>query len=124
MEAQPCGVTGAALATGDGACRRDASTSRRGRSPRPVGIKAGGGTRGHDKAVRRLAEAAGAAVALSPGSTGVLPDAHAKNMHVAGSKGSISGNFAAAEAGLWIVIGSRAVCQADCRASATRKPSR
>jgi 3D-(3,5/4)-trihydroxycyclohexane-1,2-dione acylhydrolase (decyclizing) len=79
-----------------------------------VVIKAGGGTRGHDAAVRRLAEASGAAVALSPGSTGVLPDAHAQNMHVGGSKGSISGNFAMAEADLLIVIGSRAVCQADC----------
>ena len=79
-----------------------------------VAIKAGGGTRGHDAVVRRLAEAAGAAVVLSPGSTGVLPDAHAQNMHVGGSKGSISGNFAMAEAELLIVIGSRAVCQADC----------
>ncbi len=51
---------------------------------------------------------------LSPGSTGVLPDAHPQNMHVGGSKGSISGNFAMAEADLLIVIGSRAVCQADC----------
>jgi 3D-(3,5/4)-trihydroxycyclohexane-1,2-dione acylhydrolase (decyclizing) len=79
-----------------------------------VAIKAGGGTRGHDGAVRRLAEAAGAAVILSPGSTGVLPDAHAQNMHVGGSKGSISGNYAMSEADLLIVIGSRAVCQADC----------
>jgi 3D-(3,5/4)-trihydroxycyclohexane-1,2-dione acylhydrolase (decyclizing) len=79
-----------------------------------VAIKAGGGTRGHDAAVRRLAQAAGAAVVLSPGSTGVLPDAHAQNMHVGGSKGSISGNFAMNEAELVIVIGSRAVCQADC----------
>lgn len=81
---------------------------------RKVAIKAGGGTRGHDAAVRRLAEAAGAAVVLSPGSTGVLPDAHAHNMHVGGSKGSISGNYAMAEAELLIVIGSRGVCQADC----------
>ena len=51
---------------------------------------------------------------LSPGSTGVLPDAHAQNMHVGGSKGSISGNHAMAKADLLIVIGSRAVCQADC----------
>jgi 3D-(3,5/4)-trihydroxycyclohexane-1,2-dione acylhydrolase (decyclizing) len=79
-----------------------------------VAIKAGGGTRGHDAAVRRLAEAAGAAVVLSPGSTGVLPDAHGQNMHVGGSKGSISGNFAMAEAEMLIVVGSRAVCQADC----------
>lgn len=79
-----------------------------------VAIKAGGGTRGHDAAMKRLAEAAGAAVVLSPGSTGVLSDGHAQNMHVGGSKGSISGNFAMAEAELLIVIGSRAVCQADC----------
>ena len=79
-----------------------------------VVIKAGGGTRGHDAAITKLAEAAGATVVLSPGSTGVLPDAHAQNMHVGGSKGSISGNYAMAEAELLIVIGSRAVCQADC----------
>jgi len=79
-----------------------------------IAIKAGGGTRGHDTAIKRLAEAAGAAVVLSPGSTGVLPDRHAQNMHVGGSKGSISGNYAMAEAELLIVIGSRAVCQADC----------
>src|SRR5262245_29555534 len=79
-----------------------------------IAIKAGGGTRGHDAAVRKLAEAAGAAVVLSPGSTGVLPDGHAQNMHVGGSKGSISGNYAMAEADLLIVVGSRAVCQADC----------
>ncbi|MGE0563532.1 MAG: thiamine pyrophosphate-binding protein [Pseudolabrys sp.] len=79
-----------------------------------VTIKAGGGCRGHDAAIRRLAEVAKAAVVLSPGSTGVLPDAHPQNMHVGGSKGSISGNHAMAEAELVIVIGSRAVCQADC----------
>lgn len=79
-----------------------------------IAIKAGGGTRGHDAAVRKLAEATGAAVVLSPGSTGVLPDSHQQNMHVGGSKGSISGNFAMANAELVIVIGSRAVCQADC----------
>ena len=79
-----------------------------------VAIKAGGGTRGHDASVRRLAEAAEATVVLSPGSTGVLPDMHPQNMHVGGSKGSISGNYAAGEAELVIVIGSRAVCQADC----------
>jgi 3D-(3,5/4)-trihydroxycyclohexane-1,2-dione acylhydrolase (decyclizing) len=90
---------------------------------RKVAIKAGGGTRGHDAAVRRLAQAAGAAVVLSPGSTGVLPDAHAQNMHVGGSKGSSSGNFAMAEAELLIVIGSRAVCQADCSGIGYRNAS-
>ncbi len=79
-----------------------------------VMIKAGGGTRGHDAAIRRLAEAAGAVVVTSPGSTGVLADNDPKNMHVGGSKGSLSGNHAMRHAGLVIVIGSRAVCQADC----------
>ncbi len=77
-------------------------------------IKAGGGTRGADSAVRQLAERIGAAVVLSPGSTGVLPDAHPQNMHVGGSKGSISGNYAMENATLLIAIGTRAVCQADC----------
>jgi 3D-(3,5/4)-trihydroxycyclohexane-1,2-dione acylhydrolase (decyclizing) len=77
-------------------------------------IKAGGGTRAFAAAVRELAERTGAAVVLSPGSTGVLPHAHPQNMHVGGSKGSISGNFAMQHADLLIAIGTRAVCQADC----------
>jgi len=77
-------------------------------------IKVGGGGRRFAAPIRALAETIGAAVALSPGSTGVLPDAHPQNMHVGGSKGSISGNFAMGEAELLIAIGSRAVCQSDC----------
>jgi 3D-(3,5/4)-trihydroxycyclohexane-1,2-dione acylhydrolase (decyclizing) len=79
-----------------------------------IAIKAGGGARGADDAVHHLAERIGAAVVLSPGSTGVLPDAHQQNMHVGGSKGSISGNYAMENATLLIAIGTRAVCQADC----------
>jgi 3D-(3,5/4)-trihydroxycyclohexane-1,2-dione acylhydrolase (decyclizing) len=44
----------------------------------------------------------------------VLPDKHPQNMHVGGSKGSISGNYAMENAELAIIVGSRAVCQADC----------
>ena len=77
-------------------------------------IKAGGGSRHSANSVRQLAERVGAAVVLSPNSTGVLPDDHPLNMHVGGSKGSISGNFAMEEAELLIVAGSRAVCQSDC----------
>lgn len=79
-----------------------------------VAIKAGGGSRGYADQVRQLAELAGAVVIESPGSTGILPDAHPQNMHVGGSKGSISGNHAMEEADLLVVIGSRAVCQSDC----------
>ncbi|NUY29488.1 thiamine pyrophosphate-binding protein [Paraburkholderia sp. JPY303] len=79
-----------------------------------VAIKVGAGARHAAVAVRRLAEASGAVAVLSPGTVGVLPDAHPQNLHVAGSKGSISGNWAMQEAELLIVIGSRAVCQSDC----------
>ncbi len=79
-----------------------------------VAVKAGGGSRAAASALRRFAEAAGAAVVLSPGSTGVLPDTHPQNMHVGGSKGSLSGNFAMQEAELVVFVGSRAVCQSDC----------
>jgi 3D-(3,5/4)-trihydroxycyclohexane-1,2-dione acylhydrolase (decyclizing) len=84
------------------------------RATEKVVIKAGGGTRGHAAALRKLACAVGAPVVLSPGSTGVMMDGHAQNMHVGGSKGSISGNFAMEGAELVIMIGSRGVCQADC----------
>ncbi|MFP6558964.1 thiamine pyrophosphate-dependent enzyme [Paraburkholderia sp. B3] len=77
-------------------------------------IKAGGGSRRHGEQMARLADAVNGAVVLSPGSVGVLPDAHPRNMHVGGSKGSISGNHSMESATLLIAVGSRAVCQADC----------
>lgn len=83
------------------------------RSHKRIVMKVGGGGRKHADAIRRLADSIGAAVVQSPGSTGVLPDAHPQNMHVGGSKGSISGNYAMAEGDLLVVIGSRGVCQAD-----------
>ena len=79
-----------------------------------VAIKLGGGSRTASETVRRLAEKAGALVVSSPGASGVIPSDHAQNMCVGGSKGSISGNWAMEEAELLVVIGSRAVCQADC----------
>ncbi|MBJ7380763.1 MAG: thiamine pyrophosphate-binding protein [Polynucleobacter sp.] len=77
-------------------------------------FKVGGGGRTFYREIRKFAELAGATVVLSPGSTGVMPDDHPANMHVGGSKGSISGNFAMQNAELLVVIGSRAVCQSDC----------
>lgn len=79
-----------------------------------VAIKLGGGSRSATMAVRRLAEAAGALVVSSPGASGVMPSDHPHYMCVGGSKGSISGNWSMDEAELLVVIGSRAVCQADC----------
>jgi 3D-(3,5/4)-trihydroxycyclohexane-1,2-dione acylhydrolase (decyclizing) len=79
-----------------------------------LGAAYGAGLRVSAAAVRQLAERTGAVVVLSPNSVGVLPDDHPQNMHVGGSKGSISVNFAMEEAELLIVAGSRAVCQSDC----------
>ena len=84
------------------------------RSRRRIVIKAGGGARAHHEAIRKFATRVGAPVVLSPGSTGVVADSHDQNMHVGGSKGSISGNYAMHNADSVIMIGSRAVCQADC----------
>ena len=79
-----------------------------------VAVKAGGGSRSFARSLLRFVESSGAAAVLSPGSTGVLPDFHPQNMHVGGSKGSISGNFVMEEAEVLVVVGSRAVCQSDC----------
>ncbi len=77
-------------------------------------VKVGGGARRFADEVRTFVERTGAVAVLSPGSTGVLPDAHPQNLHVGGSKGSVSGNFAMEEATLLVAVGTRAVCQSDC----------
>jgi 3D-(3,5/4)-trihydroxycyclohexane-1,2-dione acylhydrolase (decyclizing) len=77
-------------------------------------IKAGGGCLSVSDELTAFAESIGAAVVVSPKSTGVIPDDHPQNCHVGGSKGSISGNFAMENAELLIAIGTRAVCQSDC----------
>ena len=101
-----------AMATADEAVFRDAAATLAHHDR--VVIKVGGGGRKFGAAIAKLAERAGAAVVLSPVAVGVLPDGHPQNMHVGGSKGSISGNFAMEQATLLVAIGSRAVCQSDC----------
>ncbi len=86
-----------------------------------VTIKVGGGAHRYPEAIEALVGATGGVAVLSPGALGVLPDAHPGNMHVGGSKGTICGNFAMAEANLVIVVGSRAVCQADCSGTGFEK---
>ena len=88
---------------------------------RSVAIKVGGGARRYPAAVEALVSATGGVAVLSPGALGALPDAHPRNMHVGGSKGTLSGNFAMANADLVIVVGSRAVCQADCSGTGFEK---
>jgi 3D-(3,5/4)-trihydroxycyclohexane-1,2-dione acylhydrolase (decyclizing) len=84
------------------------------RAHRRIVIKVGGGARAFPGKIAALAEAVDGLVVISPGALGVLPDSHPRNMHVGGSKGSVSGNAAMTEADLLIAIGTRAVCQTDC----------
>jgi 3D-(3,5/4)-trihydroxycyclohexane-1,2-dione acylhydrolase (decyclizing) len=91
------------------------------RRHRRVVVKVGGGARPHPAAIEALLHATDGVAALSPGALGVLPDAHPRNMHVGGSKGTLSGNYAMANADLVIVVGSRAVCQADCSGTGFEK---
>ena len=91
------------------------------RRHRRVVVKVGGGARPHPAAIEALLDATGGVAALSPGALGVLPDAHPRNMHVGGSKGTMSGNYAMANADLLIAVGSRAVCQADCSGTGFEK---
>jgi 3D-(3,5/4)-trihydroxycyclohexane-1,2-dione acylhydrolase (decyclizing) len=90
-------------------------------SHRRIVIKAGGGTRRFAAEIRSLAAATGGVVVLGPGSLGVMPDDDRANMHVGGSKGSLSGNYAMDNADLAIIVGSRAVCQADCSGTGYRE---
>jgi len=91
------------------------------RRHRRVLVKVGGGARRFPAAVEALLRATDGVAALSPGALGVLPDAHPRNMHVGGSKGTLSGNYAMANADLLIAVGSRAVCQADCSGTGYEK---
>jgi 3D-(3,5/4)-trihydroxycyclohexane-1,2-dione acylhydrolase (decyclizing) len=79
-----------------------------------IAMRVGGGAVGCGDAAMRLAERVGAAVIMGPVAMDVVESDFALNVGPAGSKGSISGNFAAENATLVINVGGRGVCQADC----------
>ena len=116
LDALPRALSPSPMAVGEHAALEEAV--RRIQTHRRIVIKVGGGARAFPREIRTLVEAVSGVAALSPGALGVLPHAHPQNMGVSGSKGSISGNYATAEADLVIVVGSRAVCQADCSGTA------
>ncbi len=78
-----------------------------------VVIRAGGGSREAGDELIALAELADGVIITSPIATGVVPYNYERNMTVAGSKGSICGNFAMETADLLVAVGSRSVCQSD-----------
>ena len=76
-------------------------------------VRIGGGARGAAPEIIELLELVDGLAVTSPLVSGVIPYNHPRNMTVAGSKGSISGNWAMDEADLLIAIGTRFVCQSD-----------
>lgn len=79
-----------------------------------VVVRVGGGARNAGNEILELLEVADGVAITAPVASGVIPYNHPRNMTVAGSKGSICGNYAMENADLLIVIGSRFVCQSDC----------
>jgi 3D-(3,5/4)-trihydroxycyclohexane-1,2-dione acylhydrolase (decyclizing) len=84
------------------------------RKARRIVVRIGGGAREAGKEIDELLDLVDGVAITTPVASGVLPYNHPRNMSVAGSKGSISGNFAMENASLLIAIGTRFVCQSDC----------
>jgi 3D-(3,5/4)-trihydroxycyclohexane-1,2-dione acylhydrolase (decyclizing) len=112
LDELPVGAPPPFGAAGDDAAYRDAVRAIQ--QAERVVVKVGGGARGAGAELERLLELADGVAVLSPLVSGVLPYAHARNMTVGGSKGSLCGNFAMEHADLLIAVGSRFVCQSDC----------
>jgi 3D-(3,5/4)-trihydroxycyclohexane-1,2-dione acylhydrolase (decyclizing) len=77
-------------------------------------VRVGGGARDAGPEIQELLDKIDGMAIVSPVASGVIPYNHPRNMTVAGSKGSISGNYAMENADLLIAIGTRFVCQSDC----------
>ena len=76
-------------------------------------MRIGGGARKAGESIIRFSEKTGAQIILSPNCDAVVSD-YPANRNIAGSKGSIIGNFAAETATLVIDVAGRGVCQSTC----------
>ncbi len=84
-----------------------------------VVVKTGNGARGVEAALlSEFLDRADAGYVHGPSAVGIIPGSNPRNMTVGGSKGSICGNAAMAEAELVVTIGARAVCQWDSSGTA------
>ena len=79
-----------------------------------VVVRLGRGAVGFGDEIEEFLELVDGVAVVAPAVQGLIPFHHPRNMTVGGSKGSISGNFAMANADTLVVIGSRSVCQSDC----------
>ena len=76
-------------------------------------VRVGGGARGAGPELLEFLELVDGVAVVSPLVSGVIPYDHERNMLVAGSKGSICGNYAMEHADLLVAVGTRFVCQSD-----------
>lgn len=83
------------------------------RQHKKIAIRVGGGCVGAGGPVKALAQAIGAAVITGPVAMDVVESDFELNVGPAGSKGSISGNYAAEHATLIINAGGRGICCTD-----------
>jgi 3D-(3,5/4)-trihydroxycyclohexane-1,2-dione acylhydrolase (decyclizing) len=83
-----------------------------------VVVRVGGGARNAGKELEEFLELADGIAITSPVVSGVIPYNHSRNMTVAGSKGSLSGNYAMENADALVVLGARFACQSDCSRTA------
>ena len=81
---------------------------------RKIVLRVGGGAVGAGAQIKALATHIGAAVVMGPVALDVVESDFPLNAGPAGSKGSLSGNFASENATLVINAGGRGVCQSDC----------
>jgi 3D-(3,5/4)-trihydroxycyclohexane-1,2-dione acylhydrolase (decyclizing) len=84
-------------------------------------VRVGGGARTAGPEITEFLDLVDGVAITSPIVSGVIPYDHPRNMTVAGSKGSVCGNFAQDEADLLVAIGSRFVCQSDSSRTAYPK---
>lgn len=84
------------------------------RNSQKIVVRVGGGARGAGPQIQELLDKIDGVAITAPVAGGVIPYHHPRNLTVAGSKGSISGNYAMENADLLIAVGTRFVCQSDC----------
>ncbi|MBI4517439.1 MAG: thiamine pyrophosphate-binding protein [Deltaproteobacteria bacterium] len=112
LDELPAGAPPRLGAAADGGAYAQAAAALR--AATRVVVKVGSGARSAGAELLELLELVDGVAVTSPLVSGVIPYHHPRNMTVGGSKGSISGNFAMAEADLLVAVGTRFVCQSDC----------
>lgn len=79
-----------------------------------VVVRVGGGAVDAGVELVELLDLVDGVAILSPVAGGTVPGSNRRNMGVAGSKGSICGNYAMENAETLLAVGARFVCQSDC----------